>query len=324
MTAMKNSFFIMLATLLLVSCGQRSKMDQLIQGKTEKEQIAVVGKVAGRIQELKVSEGQPVKKGDTLAILDIPEVAAKQAQAEGALTSATAQYDMAKKGASANQLQQLNDKKNALYEQYIYAEKSLKRLGEMVKDSLIPQQQYDEVYAKYQGAKAQYSAVKSEIADVENGVRIEQQTMALGQQERAKGAVQEVMTANKERFIIAPQDMVIESITLKVGELAAPGYTLFLGTLNNATYFRFTVPESQLKSYEKGAHLTVTVPYQEQRKIETYIKNVKQIGAYANIATAYPDYDMQDPLYEIIAYPKNATEAAPILNKTTVTIKKSK
>ncbi len=324
MTAMKNSFFIMMATALFASCGQRSKMDQLIQGKTEKEQIAVVGKVAGRIQELRVSEGQSVKKGDTLAILDIPEVAAKQVQAEGALTSATAQYDMARKGASTNQLKQLNDKKNALYEQYIYAEKSLNRLKEMVKDSLIPQQQYDEVYAKYQGAKAQYSAVQSEIADVENGVRIEQQTMALGQQDRARGAVQEVMTAGKERFIIAPQDMTIESITLKIGELAAPGYTLFLGTLNNATYFRFTIPESQLKGYERGAQLTVTIPYQEQRKIETYIKNVKQIGAYANIATAYPDYDMQDPLYEVTAYPKNASEAVNILNKTTVTINRVK
>ena len=51
----------------------------------------------------------------------------------------------------------------------------------MVQDSLIPQQTYDEAFAKYQGAKAQLAAVNAEIADVEHGVRIEQQMMALGQ-----------------------------------------------------------------------------------------------------------------------------------------------
>ena len=52
------------------------------------------------------------------------------------------------------------------------------------------------------------------------------------------------------------------------------------------------------------------------------IKNIKPIGAYANIATAYPDYDAQDPLYEMTVLPVNMTEADEILSKTTVTIKK--
>jgi hypothetical protein len=90
-------------------------------------------------------------------------------------------------------------------------------MNAMVKDSLVPQQQYDEVFAKYQGAKSQMIAVDAEIADVKNGVRIEQQTMALGQKDRAQGALEEVQVAEKERYIIAPQDMKIESITLKLG-----------------------------------------------------------------------------------------------------------
>ncbi len=192
----------------------------------------------------------------------------------------------------------------------------------MVKDSLIPQQQYDEVFAKYQGAQAQLTAVNAEIADVQNGVRMEQQVMALGQQDRAKGALMEVTTAEKERYIIAPQDMTIETITLKAGELALPGYTLFNGTLDNSTYFRFTVPESQLKNYNKGVAIEVTVPYKDNMKLTGIVKNIKQIGAYANIATAYPDYDLQDPLYELIINPKDQSIARDILNKTTVTLKK--
>ncbi len=311
-----------LGGLLLTACGNKDNTRNIIQGKTEKDQIAVVGKLAGRIQTIKVSQGDFVQKGDTLAILDIPEVVAKRAQAEGALTSASAQYQMAQQGATANQLKQLEAKKKGLEEQYAFAQKSLNRLDVMVKDSLIPQQQYDEVFAKYQGAQAQLTAVNAEIADVQYGVRTEQQVMALGQKSRAEGALQEVETAEKERFIIAPQDMTIETITLNIGELALPGYTLFNGTLDNSTYFRFTVPESSLKQYNKGADITVTVPYLDKLQVECTIRNVKEIGAYANISTAYPDYEMQDPLFEIIVAPKNIDQAKTILNKTTVTIKK--
>jgi len=297
-------------------------MDSLIQGKVERDELAVVGKIAGRISKIYVNEGDLVKKGDTLAVLDIPEVEAKKAQAQGAVKSADAQYAMSVHGATANQLKQLNAKKSALKEQYEFAKKSLKRIEAMVVDSLVPQQQYDEVFAKYQGALAQYTAVEAEIADVKNGVRMEQQTMALGQKDRALGALQEVKTAEKERYVIAPQDMVLETITLKVGELALPGYTLFTGSLNNTTYFRFTVPESELSKYKKGEEIEVTVPYLKDKKVSGVIRNIKQIGAYANIATAYPDYNMQDALYEISVAPKQATEAAEILTKSTVIITK--
>lgn len=319
---MKKYISIFMGSILLTACGNKENTKDFIQGKTEKDQIAVVGKIAGRIQTINVNQGDFVHKGDTLAILDIPEVEAKKAQAEGAVTSASAQYQMAQHGATANQITQLNAKKKALEEQYAFAQKSLKRLDAMVKDSLIPQQQYDEVFAKYQGAQAQLTAVNAEIADVQNGVRMEQQVMALGQQDRAKGALMEVNTAEKERYIIAPQDMTIETITLKAGELALPGYTLFNGTLDNSTYFRFTVPESKLKNYSKGADIEVTIPYKDNQKIAGTIKNIKQIGAYANIATAYPDYDLQDPLYELTINPKDQSAARNILNKTTVTIKK--
>lgn len=316
---MKQFCLAMISFLLLAACGKNTNKD--LQGKVERDELAVVSKLAGRIETILVKEGDFVQQGDTLAILDIPEVSAKRAQAEGAVKSAQAQYQMATTGATRNQLKQLNAKKTALKEQYEFARKSLSRMEALVKDSLIPQQQYDEVFAKYQGAQAQLLAVDAEIADVQNGVRIEQQVMALGQQDRADGALQEVNVAEKERYIVAPQDMEVDLITLKQGELALPGYTLFKGVLPSTIHFRFTVPESDLSQYKKGETTSVFVPYLNE-KIEAEIQNIKQIGAYANIATAYPDYDMQDALYEMIVLPKETTNTENILTKSTVILKK--
>lgn len=310
----------LLLSIAIVAAGCNSRENPGMQGKTEQEEISVVGKIPGRIDTLFVSEGDFIKKGDTLAILDIPEIDAKKAQATGAVESAEAQYAMSVAGATKNQLIQLQSKKAALQEQYDYAEKSVNRLQNMVKDSLIPQQQFDEAYAKFQGAKAQLAAVKAEIADVQHGVRMEQQQMALGQKNRALGALQEATTAENERFIISPADMTIESITLKVGELALPGYTLFKGNLPNTTYFRFTLPENELNKVQKGMEVQVQVMYNNQT-INGKITQIKQLPAYANIATAYPDYEIQQSLFEIHVTPINQDDAKELFSKTTVTLK---
>lgn len=314
---MKKLIYLLLPAVVLTGCSNSKQ--PVIQGKTEQDEISVVAKIPGRIELVFVQEGDFVNKGDTLAILEIPEVDAKKAQAQAALEAASAQYQMSVTGATQNQLIQLEAKKSALEGQFEFAETSLNRLQAMVQDSLIPQQQYDEVYAKFLGAKAQLDAVKAEIADVKNGVRAEQQEMALGQKNRALGALQEVRTAEVEKYILAPADMTVETITLKQGELALPGYTLFKGPLPGSTYFRFTLPENELGKVQKGMEVNVNLVY-ENRNLPGKIATVKKLGAYAGIATAYPDYEMQQALFEIKVLPASPDNTDKIIAGTTVTL----
>ena len=314
---MKKIYLLLVVVISAVGCGKPKT--EVIQGKIERGQIGIVSKIPGKIIEIRIQEGDFVKKGDTLAILDIPEVDAKKSQAEGAVQSAKAQYDMTLKGATDNQLKQLEAKQKALKEQYELAQKSINRLSNMLKDSLVSQQMYDEAFAKYQGAQSQYLAVQAEISDVKYGARIEQQKMALGQQERALGALQEVSVAYSERYIIAPQDMTVESITLKAGELALPGYTLISGTISESTYFRFTIPESRLSKVQKGQEVMVNVVYNKSQ-VKGKITSVKALGAYANIATAYPDYEIQESLFEIKISPIDVEQAKDLFTKNTVTL----
>ena len=55
---------------------------EIIQGEVEVSEYRVSSKVPGRILELRVKEGDYVHVGDTLAILDAPEVRAKKTQAQ--------------------------------------------------------------------------------------------------------------------------------------------------------------------------------------------------------------------------------------------------
>jgi HlyD family secretion protein len=81
------------------------KGPEIIQGQAEVDEYRVSSKVPGRILEFRVKEGQSVNAGDTLAILEAPEVQAKMAQAQAAEEAAQAQNEKAIKGARQEQIQ---------------------------------------------------------------------------------------------------------------------------------------------------------------------------------------------------------------------------
>ncbi len=290
----------------LISCSDKST-EQRVEGKVKRDVIAFAPKVTGRILQINVEEGDLVHKGDTLAVLDVPEANAKLSQVQGAVKATQAQKTLTQNGATANQLKQLRAKKSGLEEQFTFAEKSYNRARAMAADSMISPQSYDEIMAKYQGAKAQLDAAKAELNEAEIGVRYETKLAAQGQADQALGALQEVQVVLSERYIIATTDMLVETISLHAGELATAGFSLFNGYIPNSVYFRFTVPEHAIGQYEKGKTLSLELPYLKQTA-EGKITAVKQLTRYANITAAYPEYQIEEAIYEVKIVPTNGSD----------------
>ncbi len=318
---MKSTLKILsvLTLLTLVNCSEKPA-ERAIEGKTRKDLVTFSPKVTGRILEIYVEEGQTVKAGDTLAKLDVPEVSAKIAQAKGATSAAKAQAQMARNGATADQMRQLRAKQKGLQEQFQYAQKAFNRARNMYRDSLLSPQNYDEAFAKYQGAKAQLDAANAELHDVQIGTRYEKIEMAEGQANQAMGALQEANVAYSERYVIATNDMEIETVSLNKGELATAGFALFSGYIPDTTYFRFTVPESKISAYQKGKTVKMVVNY-NQKEITGRIVSIKQLAKYADITTAFPDYNPEDAVYEIKVIPDNRAQLADILVNSNVVLK---
>ena len=313
----KTVLFIFIVMLIATACHNNNK--NLLQGKIKRETVAFSSKVPGRILKLYVEEGQTVMPGDTLAMLDVPEVNAKIAQAHGAVKATSAQHLLADNGATQNQIRQLKAKYGSATELYQFALKSYDRANAMFRDSLLSPQAYDEAYAKYKNAKAQVDAAAAELNEAEIvGTRYETKLATAGQQEQAAGALQEVEVAYSERYIIATNHMTIETITLRVGELAVAGYPVFNGYQTNSTWFRFTVPESKIIAFNKGDKATVKVPYMK-KEYNGKIATIKQMPRYADITTAYPDYEIDEAVYEIKIIPDNVLETEALLYNATIT-----
>lgn len=314
----KNTILGCFALLALGSCQKEEITPN--RGKVKFETISVSSKLAGRIDKILVKEGQTVQKGDTLAIIDIPEVQAKMMQAEGAIMAAQGQLNMAFNGATVEQLNQIEGQLNASKAQLDFAQESYNRLEAMYKDSLVTQQQFDEVKMKLNMAKAQVAALTGKRDEVRKGAREEQIEQAKGQLDRAKGAREEVVSASLEQYVIAPADMSLETISVDEGELATPGFTLFNGYKTNSLYFRFTIPESKIYDFEVGQNLTLVNPYNHD-EIDAKVIAIKQLAKYADITSTAPLYELSESIYELKVVPTSDVSAQKFYINATFLIK---
>ncbi|RYM34547.1 biotin/lipoyl-binding protein [Brumimicrobium glaciale] len=319
---MKSIKILIMSSLVLFSVSSCSENEKITsnRGKVKFETISISGKIAGRISKIYVEEGQQVKKGDTLAFIDVPEVLAKMMQAEGAIMSAQGQLEMAFNGATAEQLSQVNQKLISAKAQLDFAQESFNRLEGMYKDSLVSQQQFDEVKMKLAMAKAQVDAVEAKKQEVTKGTRSEQISQAKGQLNRALGAKEEVAVASNEKYLIAPIDMSIETISLEEGELLTPGYTLFNGYKRNSVYFRFTIPESKIYDYKVEQELNLVNPYTKEEYVGRIVA-IKQLAQYADITSTSPLYELDESIYELKVVPVTEVSDRPFYLNSTVLIK---
>lgn len=307
-------------TAILASCSNKQQSSAGPEGKVKLESISVTSKIAGRIGKIYVQEGQSVQKGDTLAVINVPELTAKLEQANGAITSAEGQLSLARNGATGDQLQQIQSQLDAATAQLDFAQQSYARMENMFKDSLIPAQKFDEVKSKYLAAQAQVNAIKAKQKEVVRGTRPETINSARGQVERAVGARNEVLQAASETVITAPGDMLVESVTLKEGELATPGYPIVSGYQKEQVYFRFTIGEKMINAYPLGKEVTIQVSGID-KNILAKIAMVKQLPRYADNTSTAPNREIGEAFYELKIVPLRAADANGLYNNSSVFLK---
>lgn len=253
----------------------------MIQGEAEASEYRVSGKVPGRIEELYVKEGQMVHKGDTVALIDSPEVRAKLAQANAIKAAASSQSRKAQNGARKEQIAGAYE----LYQQALVQEdvmkKSFDRIQKLYDQKVIAAQKYDEVKAKYDASVAQTKAAKSQYDMAVNGAREEDKAAAKALVDQADGALMEVESYLSELYLTAPADGIISALFPKVGELVGQGAPVASVTDLNDVWFTFNVREDYLHGMKQGDKITVIIPALDGKEVPATINYVAVRESYA-------------------------------------------
>jgi HlyD family secretion protein len=274
----------------------------IMQGQVEVTEYRVSSKVPGRILELRVKEGDYVKVGDTLAILDAPEVRAKMEQAQGAQNAAAALELKARNGARKEQIQGAFSVLQQAKAGYEVAEKSYNRIQRLFDEGVISAQKRDEVYASYKAMEAQMKAAQSQYDMAVNGARMEDKLAAAAQVSRAKGAVQEVNSYIHETVQTAQMEGEVSDVYPKVGELVGTGSPIMSIAVMQDMWGTFNVREDQLSGMKIGSEFTAFVPaFNKDIKMKVYY--MKDQGSYAvwKATKANGQYDLKT--FEVKARP---------------------
>lgn len=275
---------------------------EVIQGYVEVSEYRVSSKVPGRVLELRVKEGDYVKVGDTLAILDAPDVKAKLAQAQSAESAATAMDQMANNGARREQINGafalLQQAKAGLE----IAQKSYNRVQRLYDEGVMSAQKRDEAFANYKALEAQVKAAKSQYDMAVNGARREEKLAAAAQVNRAKGAVQEVNSYINETMQIAQKEGEVSDVFPKVGELIGTGSPIMNISILDDMWGTFNVREDQLNGMQVGSTITAFVPA-FNKEIKMKVHYIKDQGSYATwkATKANGQYDLKT--FEVKARP---------------------
>ena len=295
-------FSVVVIIVALIGFFALGRDPELIQGQVEVSEYRVSSKVPGRILEIRVKEGDYVKVGDTLAILDAPDVRAKMEQAQSAENAAAALELKAQNGARQEQIQgayQVWQQAKAGLE---IAEKSYQRIQRLFDEGVISAQKRDEVYANYKAMEAQCKAAESQYQMAQNGARREDKLAAAAQVGRARGAVQEVNSYIHETVQIAQMEGEVSSIYPKVGELVGTGSPIMTISMMQDMWGTFNVREDQLNGMEVGKTFKAFVPACT-KEVEMKVYYMKDQGSFAvwKATKANGQYDLKT--FEVRARP---------------------
>ena len=283
------------------------KSDDVIQGEIEVSEYRVSSKVPGRILELRVKEGDYVHVGDTLAILDAPEVEAKKAQAQSAEEAASAMKLMADNGARQQQIQGAYEVWQQAKAGLDIAKKTYERVQRLFNEGVMSAQKRDEALAQYKAYEAQEKAAKSQYDMAKEGARKEERMAAAAQVNRAKGAVQEVSSYINETVQVAQIEGEVSDIYPKVGELVGTGSPIMRISIMSDVWGTFNVREDQLNGLKIGSEFTAFSPaFKKDVKMKVYY--IKDQGSYAvwKATKSNGQYDLKT--FEVKARPVTKME----------------
>lgn len=282
--------------------------EAVIQGEAEAAEYRISGKVPGRIEAFYAAEGDMVHKGDTLVLIDSPEVRAKLAQANAAYAAAAAQRNKANTGARKEEIAGAYEIwQKALVGKDI-AKKTLDRATRLHEQKVISDQKFDEATAQYNAAAATAEAAKSQYDMAVKGAREEDKAAAIALVDRANGAVMEVKSYLSELKLTSPVDGVVSARYPHVGELVGTGSPIMTVTDLSDMWFTFNIREDKLHSMKSGDKLRLSIPALDGKEIDATVTYIAARESYATWRATKETDQYDAKTFEVRAVPVSKVE----------------
>jgi HlyD family secretion protein len=231
----------------------------VLTGNVEVRQVNLGFKVAGRIQGLKVDEGDTVKEGQALAQLE-------KVYFEDSIAQLTAQRDQAKANLSkmlaGNRAEDIAQAEANMKEKeatLANAKISLQRAEQLLQRAVGTQKTFDDAQAAYREAEARLNSAREALRLMRAGFRSEDIEAARAELAEREAALQVALRQFADADLVAPSRGVVLSRVREVGAIVAAGETVFVLSLTDPVWVRSYVSELDLGRVRPGMEVSVRI-----------------------------------------------------------------
>jgi len=223
------------------------------------DEVSLSPKLGGIVEQILVKEGDVVKAGQPLILLEQKDVINQVNQAQAAYEAALANLSNLEQGQFPQQLAQLESAVKQTEANYNNAKENYERMKELYDEGAISKQQFEAVELQYNIAKEQHESAKTQFALAKEKTIPESLSAAKAQVKQAEAALATARAALDNCIITSPIDGTVGAITATVGGLASPGYPLITVGKLNSVEIQISVTEDRINGIKVGQEAEVTV-----------------------------------------------------------------
>jgi membrane fusion protein (multidrug efflux system) len=219
-------------------------------------------RVSAYIKEIRFIEHQPVKKGDTLVILDDREILTQLGQAEAAYQNAMAQRSATSSSVNtvSNNVSVMESNIAGAKARLWNAEQNLNRYKNLLASEAVTRQQYDQMKTEYDAQKAVYQTLINQKQSANLSTTEVKSKLGINDAEikRTKAALDMAKINLSYTVITAPYDGVMGRRIISEGQLIQPGQQVGTIVLNNQKWVTANFLESQMPNIRIGEKMIMT------------------------------------------------------------------
>jgi HlyD family secretion protein len=252
---MKRRLLLILAVAVVIFGGAWILIQQIqsrqsrpleIYGNVDIRQVNLGFRVSGRIQEMRVDEGDAVKAGQLIALLDQTPYQDQVNVACGQYEQAQANYTKMVNGFRKEEIAQARAQLAQATANVTNAELTYQRQNALRQTNVISKQDLDNAIAQRDTAKAQEQSAAANLNLELAGNRREDIDAARAQMQFAKANLESAETNLSDCQLIAPSDGVIITRAVEPGTIVNSGTTAYSLALNEPIWIRTYIDEPDL------------------------------------------------------------------------------
>ena len=270
---------------------QRKPTPPLI-GVVHETEIRIAPEISARLASLPVKPLQPVRKGEVIAKLSSPEIAASLEEARANAESARANLANVEAGVRQEERDTAAQNVAIADSNVTLAKEQFARVSTLAAKNYASKQQFDEDAAALSEAQASLVLAKAALAQSQAGPTKEELAVAQSQVALALATVADLEAQIAKTTLTSPVDGIARLLVAEPGEAISPGQPVLTLAVAGDRWFTFTIREDRLRGVTIGSKLALRTAAGD--RFEARVTELRPLGEFAvwRAARAVGDHDL--------------------------------